>query len=354
MSTSPIVHGETLILVIDNDANMPGGRLSQSKIVALNKYTGELVWKTPRPFHRSGWSTPTVWTHEEGQDLVVLGSGRLQGYDAATGIEKWFVNGFSRETISRPIIGDGFVYASASMIGGVADEQPDPEPFWTAVMQFDANHDSKLQRDEMTEHFTFPFRPDLPVGHPGFGFPLHKDKVKRERQLDGMFARTDKDQDGFWTKDEFLNSISFNRGKPNLVAVRPGGQGNVTESHVAWALHRNIPEIPSPVLYQDRIYLVRDGGILSAVDVKDGRVLYRERLGATGHYRSSPVIAGNHLYVISQEGVVTVVKTGDDFKRVHAYDFQELVSATPAISTRTIFIRTQTRLFAFRSEPQRW
>ncbi|NQT41459.1 MAG: PQQ-binding-like beta-propeller repeat protein, partial [Planctomycetes bacterium] len=92
-SSSPIVHGDSLILVIDNDANLPGSKLSQSRIIALDKSTGKLVWETHRPFHRSGWSTPTIWTHEGGQELVVLGSGRLRGYDAATGVEKWFVKG---------------------------------------------------------------------------------------------------------------------------------------------------------------------------------------------------------------------------------------------------------------------
>ena len=193
-----------LILVLDNDANLPNSRLSQSKIIALDKATGASVWETPRPFHRSGWSTPTIWTHEGGQELVVLGSGRLRGYDAATGVEKWFVNGFSRETVSRPIADRNRVFASASMIGGVADEQPDPEPFWAAVMHFDANEDNKLARNEMTGQFTFPFRPDLPVGHPGFGMPLPKEELKRQKWLDGMFARTDKDKDGFWTKEEFL------------------------------------------------------------------------------------------------------------------------------------------------------
>ena len=146
------------------------------------------------------------------------------------------------------------------------------------------------------------------------------------------------------------NNISFDRGKPNLVAIRPGGQGDVTESHVDWALHRNIPEVPSPVLHRDRIYLVRDGGILSAIDAGSGKVIYRKRLGAGGHYGSSPVIANDHLYVISQQGVVSVVKTGDDFELVHQFDFQQRVSATPAIDTSTIYIRTENHLYAFRAK----
>ncbi len=348
MSSSPIVYRDSLILVLDNDANLPDSSLSQSRIIAVNKRTGKLIWETARPLQRSSWSTPTVWTHDNTDELVVLGSGRLCGYDLTTGVEKWFVNGFSRETIARPVVGHGFVFASASMLGGVADEQPDPEPFWRAVIQFDSNNDDRLQRDEMTRPFTFPFRPDLPADHPGFGLPLPNDTVRRNERLDAMFSSIDKDKDGSWTKDEFLGSITFDRGKPNLLAVRPGGTGDVTESHVAWALHRGIPEIPSPLYYDDCIYLACDGGIISEVDANDGQVIYRKRLGAAGHYRASPVVANDHLYVISEEGVVSVVKTGDEFELLHQHAFQQRVAATPAIDSSTIYLRTYTHLYAFR------
>lgn len=134
------------------------------------------------------------------------------------------------------------------------------------------------------------------------------------------------------------------------MAVRPGGKGDVTESHVAWPLHRSIPEVPSPVLHRNRVYLVCDGGILSAVDADNGKIIYRKRLGATGHYRSSPVIANGHLYVVSEKGVASVVKTGDDLELLHQHDLQQCVSATPAIDASTVYIRTKTQLFAFRSE----
>lgn len=348
MSCSPIVYDDKLILVVDNDANLPDSQLSQSKMVAFDKQTGEIDWETPRPLHRSGWSTPTVWSHERGDEIVVLGNGRLRGYDAKTGAEKWYVDGFSRETISRPIVGDGVVYGSASMIGGVADEQPDPEPFWNAVLQFDANDDKQIERSEMTGPFTFPFRPDLPADHPGYGMPLPADPVRRKNRLNGMFAQIDKDKDGFWNKTEFLAAISFNRGKPNLVAVLPGGEGDVTENGLAWAIHRNIPEIPSPVLYQDRIYLIRDGGILTIVDAQSGRVIHRKRLKATGHYRTSPIIANGHLYIISELGVMTVVSIDGDTTVAHRHDFDERVAATPAVDESTIYVRTQSKLYAFR------
>ncbi|MEY4568208.1 MAG: hypothetical protein RLY14_3178, partial [Planctomycetota bacterium] len=204
VTTSPIVHDNRLFLVIDDDNNLPGSAASASRVMAVRCHDGETVWETPRPFFRSGWSTPTIWKHGDATDLIVLGSGRLCCYDTENGDEKWYVNGFSRETISRPIVDEQHVYASASMIGGVADEQPDREPYWQALMQFDTNGDQRLQRDEMTEKFSFPFRPELPIGHPGFGVPLPRDPAKRKERLDGMFFGVDRNRDGGWDKDEFL------------------------------------------------------------------------------------------------------------------------------------------------------
>jgi len=349
MATSPIGYEDSLILVLDNDANLPGSKLSQSKVLVVKKSTGETAWETPRPFHRSGWSTPMIWSHGDGKDLVVLGNGRVSGYDPQTGAEKWFATGFSRETIAMPVSGGGYVYASASMLGGVSDEQPDPQPFWVAVMQFDHNEDDKLQRSEMTGHFTFPFRPELPPGHPGYGMPLPEDEARRKGRLDGMFAWVDKDKDGFWTRDEFLASMSFRRGKPMLMAIRPGGEGDVTETHVSWQLHRGIPEIPSPLFYKDRLYLVCNGGLFTAVDAANGEILYRTRLGSTGQYSASPVAANDHLYLASNRGLVSVVKAGDTFRMVHQHDMGEPVFVTPALDASTIYIRTETKLLAFRA-----
>ncbi|MGD8238937.1 MAG: PQQ-binding-like beta-propeller repeat protein [Armatimonadota bacterium] len=346
MATSPIGYGNLLILVLDNNANLPDSKLSQSRILAVQKSTGETAWETPRPLHRSGWSTPTIWSHADGKDLVVLASGRVSGYDPETGAEKWYATGFSRETIAVPVSGSGHLYASASMLGGIPDEDPDPQPFWDAVMHFDGNGDGKLERGEMTGHFAFPLRPELPPGHPGFGIPLPAD----ESRVDGMFAWVDRDKDGFWTRDEFVASMSFRRGTPMLMAIRPGGRGDVTETHVTWQLHSSIPEIPSPVFYEDRLYLVRNGGILAAVDASNGDLLYRERLGARGQYSASPVVANGHLYLISSRGLVTVVRPGDQFEIAHQYDLQEPVSATPAFDGSTAYVRTATQLLAFRAK----
>ena len=351
MSTSPISYYKSnVIMVIDNDNNLPSSRLSQSKIVAFDKKTGQVAWEAGRPHHRSGWSTPMIWNHGGDKELVVLGSGHVRSYNPDTGAEKWFVGGFSRETIAIPISGNGHVYISSAQLGGVADKKIDPEPFWQAIMGFDANKDGKLERKEMTGDFTYPLRPELPPGHAGFGIPLPKNKNQRNNRLDGIFGWVDRDRDGYWTNEEYIAHMAFRRGKPLLVAIKPGGKGNIEESHVTWELNRSIPEIPSPLFHKNLIYLVRNGGLLAAVDAKEGNQLYRERLGGSGQYSASPVLANDHLYLISSLGLMSVVKTGREFNLIHSYDLEEPVFVTPAIDASTMYIRTEKSLVALRSK----
>ena len=347
-SSSPIEYNDLIILVIDDDNNLPNSRLSRSKIIALKKSDGSIAWKTPRPFHRSGWSTPILWNHGKETELVVLGNGRLCGYALPSGEEKWFVSGFSRETISAPITGNGMVFASASRRGGGGSLEIDPQPFWKSVIHYDSNGDQKLERREMIGHFTFPFRPELPYDHPGYGMPLPRGEKERNRRLDGIFEWIDKNRDGFWSEKEFIDNFSHGTGKPLLVAVKPGGKGNITESHLAWEHNRGIAEIPSPLLYENKIFMVRSGGILTALNATTGRSLFSERLGASGQYSASPVLANEHLYLASEAGVISVIKADNKIKIIHQQKLEEKVFVSPALDKNTIYIRSAKHLWAFR------
>ena len=136
------------------------------------------------------------------------------------------------------------------------------------------------------------------------------------------------------------------------MAIRPGGSGDVSESHVAWALHRNIPEIPSPIFYKDRIYMVRNGGVLTCVNATSGETLYKKRLGTSGQYGTSPIIARDHVYLFSNEGKATTVPVGDTFEIAHQQNLGESVSATPAIDEYSLYVRTASGLSAYGSKPE--
>ena len=145
-----------------------------------------------------------------------------------------------------------------------------------------------------------------------------------------------------------MSDMTVGFGQPSLTAIRPGGSGDVTVSHVAWNLQNGIPEIPSPVFYLGRLYLVRDGGILSCVNAESGQVIYRERLGATGQYMASPVLANDHVYLLSAKGVLSVVRCGDKFEIVHQAALNAATGATPAMDQNSFYIRSEKAILAFR------
>ena len=349
MASSPIGFGEMVIMVLDDDRNLSGSKLSRSKVVAYEKATGKEAWKTARPFSRSGWSTPIIWNHKTGSDLVVLGDGRLNGYDPKTGEGKWHTTGFSRETIAVPVANRDHVFASSSRRGGDGDAETNPKPFWDAILPFDKNKNGKIERSEMKVPFTFPFRPELPVDHPGFGFPMPVDLKKREERVDWILSWFDKNKDQAWSEEEFMKGFKDKPGKPLLVAVRPGGSGNVTETHASWSVNRNIPEIPSPLLHDGIIYLIRAGGVLAATDAQNGEIIYRNRISSLGgQCTASPVYANGHLYLVASHGVISVVATGRKFREIHSYDLGEESETTPAIDRNSIYIRTQKHLISFR------
>ena len=89
--------------------------------------------------------------------------------------------------------------------------------------------------------------------------------------------------------------------------------------------------------------------MLAAVDAAQGEILYRKRLGGSGMYSASPVVANDHLYLASDQGLVSVVKTGD-YELVHQHDLKEAVLVTPALDATTIYIRSRKHLWAFRTK----
>jgi outer membrane protein assembly factor BamB len=131
--------------------------------------------------------------------------------------------------------------------------------------------------------------------------------------------------------------------QPRLLAIRPDGRGDVTDSHVAWTARRGVPLTPSPLLEGDELYLVSDHGIASCLDARTGRVHWEQRLG--GNHSASPVAAGGHVYFLSEEGVGTVIKTGKRFERVARNALGEQTLASPAAADGALFLRAEKHLY---------
>ena len=168
--------------------------------------------------------------------------------------------------------------------------------------------------------------------------------------MGGFFKSMDMNGDGKLTAED-LDALKamMAKGENVLVAVKPGGKGVLTESQVAWKQTRGLPYVPSPLYYRDRVYLVRDGGIVSSFDAKTGQPHYQqERIDAIGNYYASPVAADGRIYVASLNGRVTVLAAGGEMPKIlHHADFGERISATPAPVGNTLYLRTATALYAF-------
>src|SRR5436190_257766 len=106
-----------------------------------------------------------------------------------------------------------------------------------------------------------------------------------------------------------------------LVAIKPSGEGDVTAG-IAWKEKTAIPEVPSPLLYDGRLYMVRNGGILTCVNAQSGSVLFRSRLGAGGPYYFSPIAGGGKIYISSSDGTVVVLAPGDKLDVLARNDMQ--------------------------------
>jgi outer membrane protein assembly factor BamB len=309
--SSPVLIGDRVLLCQDHDQG--------SFLACYDKRTGAVVWQTDRSEFLRGYCTPVLWEADGKPQVVVAGTLRVAAYDLATGKEVWTVRGIARTICATPVIGDGLLYVSGWAAGGDAEARIVVEPFDEALKKYDKNHNGKLERDELTEG---------PIAE--------------------RFSQVDLDKDGSITREEYERFRElFARGRNVVVAIRPGGKGDVTETHVAWRNARQVPFCASPLFAAGCVFTVKDGGFLSSLSARDGTLLKRDRLPGPGNYYGSPVVGDGKVYLLSQRGRLTVVSAAAEWQVLATADFGEDVYATPAITGGQIFLRTAGRLYCF-------
>ena len=133
-----------------------------------------------------------------------------------------------------------------------------------------------------------------------------------------------------------------------MLAIKLGGQGDMTAQSVVWAYRKAVPQLPSPLLYENVLYMVNDGGIVTSLDPATGEVLEQGRLkGAVDHYYASPVAADGKIYFVSELGLVAVLEPGGSLEVVAVSDLDDLCYGTPAIEDGRIYLRTRSTLYCF-------
>jgi outer membrane protein assembly factor BamB len=314
-SSSPVLGERLVLLQIDQDMG--------AHLLGVRKEDGATAWRTERPGFRRGFSTPLLYRSGSREQAVVAGTLRLAAYDTDTGRETWSVRGLPNEVCTTPICGDGLILVAGWTHGAGVPRLP---TFSALIERGDRNGDGKLARDEA---------PDGPA-----------------RQ---HFAYIDADRDSLMSREEWDTMADiFSRSENALLAIRPNGTGDVTESHVVWKQKRGLPYVPSPLHYQGRVYLVKNGGLASCFTATNGAVLYQEeRLGALGDYYASPVAANGKICVASQPGTLVVIRAGDTLEVLARNNLGEEVLATPAIVGKTLYVRTAGGLYALEEPTQK-
>lgn len=246
--SSPIVWNDLLILTFDG--------FDLQYVTALNKTTGETVWKTDRKFNygtdngdvMKAYGTPSVIQVNDHEELVSPSAGSTAAYDPRTGKELWQLKSGGMNASCRPVV----------------------------------------------------------------------------------------------MKDTAF--ISTADGGLHLFAVKLGGTGDVTNSHVQWKLAKGYPRYASPILVAGLLYMGNEQGIITCVDAESGDVHYQKRLG--GLFMSSPVYADGKLYFFAEDGDCHVLKPGKEFESLATNKLPGGFMASPAIVGKNLILRTKDALWS--------
>lgn len=310
--SSPIIVDGRVVLNQDHDTD--------SFLAAFDLPTGKLVWKADRSEFPRGYATPVVWEVGGKKQVVVSGTLRVAGYDFETGKEIWTVRGLARIVNMTPFVGpDNTLYVPAWAPGGDDNDRIDVPPFAEMIRQHDANKNGTLEIEE------------VPTG------PLKQ-----------RFTQIDRDKDGHITRAEYeeMRQI-FDNARNLIVAIKPGGTGDVTRTHVLWSYKKGLPYVPSPVYYRGHIFMVKNGSIVTCLDAKTGKPTKQDRVSGGDSYFSSPVEGDGKIYLLSEHGDLSVISAEPQWKVLSRAKLGEDAYATPAIADGRVYVRTSGHLYCF-------
>jgi outer membrane protein assembly factor BamB len=248
----------------------------------------------------------------------------VAGYDFETGKELWTVRGMARVMNQTPIVGpDGTLYVGGWAAGGDAGDRFDILPFDEMLKKHDADKNGTLEENELP-------------GEP----------------LKSRFPQIDRDKDGHITRAEYEGMRrAFDAAHNRMVAVKPGGKGDVTDTHILWALEKDLPYISTPLCYRGLLFLAKDGGLVSTLDTATGKPAKQDRVVPGATWYSSPVAGDGKVYLCSQRGDVAVISAEPQWRVLSRAKFDEEMYGTPAIADGRIYLRTAGHLYCFAEKP---
>jgi outer membrane protein assembly factor BamB len=312
IGVSPVLADDVVVLVIDQDKD--------SFIVAVGRSDGIIRWRKPRPEALSGSSTPVVVKRPAGPSWILApASFRMDVYSARDGEPVWWVRGLPSEMKSVPVVAGDLVYVS-----GFNTPENDPGkqvalPTWQELLaRDDANKDGAIQKDELSD-------------------------ARTKRYWDFI----DTEGHGKINESEWELHVAVMAAENGLYAFKLGSRGDAT-AQLVWKYQRSVPQLPSPIVYRDVIYMLNDRGVLTTLDAAAGHMLHQERVrGLSDEYYASPVAGDGKIFLASHNGVVAVLRAGGQQQLLAANALDEEIFATPAIANGRLYVRTVSALYCF-------
>jgi outer membrane protein assembly factor BamB len=359
--STPIIWGNTIFLSVATATNT--GAL---ELWAIDRNKQDVLWKRPLADNnhmerKQNMSSPSPVT--DGQHVwAMTGVGVLKAFDFA-GTERWSRNlqtdygkfGLNWGYASSPLLRGDALYVQ--VLHGMKTDDP------SYVLKIDKMTGKTIWRverptqavSESPDSYTTPAwieangRAELIItggdvvsGHdPATGREYWRaDVLNPDRDRNYRIVASPTIVDGL--------IIAPSRNNP-LVAMRPGGNGDVAATHVAWTFAQG-PDVPTPVSDGKLLYVVRDGGVVFALDVKTGATVYGPKRLPPGTYSASPILADGKIYVTTEEeGVTTVFRAGPEFEILSSNsllgDCSPYCLSTVAISEGQLFVRTSSYLW---------
>jgi outer membrane protein assembly factor BamB len=337
-NSSPIVWGDRIFLTSATDKG------ADRSVLCFNRGDGRLLWtklvppQVPEPFVRdkNGYATSTPVTDGE-RVIVFLGACGLVCFDFEGNLQ-WRYADFRIHTThgsgSSPLLYQDLVI--------LAQDQNQSDSIFVALDKRTGKVVWQGERDKAMSWST------PVVVHAG-----NRDEllVSGRKTVKGYNPLTGKE---LWSLDgpteevvpvvvigsNLLYAASGRNGP--MLALRPGGDGDVTATHLAWQTVRSGPHVPSPALVNGRLYTANDTGVFTCLDAATGKLVYTERVSE--QFSASPVVAGDLMWFAAESGVTYVVRASDRFEPVSKNDLGSPILASPAAIDGTLIIRTKDEL----------
>lgn len=324
---SPVLYKDLLLFCQDDDL--------APMFYAFDKRTGELKWKDDRSDMAVNYTHPVICSTDHGDEIVVGGTGLLVGYSPETGERLWTAKTLLRNIKTTPVCRDGVIYISLQS-GGIANQWLASVDRWET-----GNSDGKITKEEIQA-----FVGKRPVPEAFYRKTFDKGDLDKDGDLEG------RELDIAFLKSDNFAGAAFddeNAAAEFILAVKGGGRGDVTKTHLLWKHEtKHTDHIVSPLVVDQRMLLIKGGGIATCFDTKSGEEIFGPgRINSGGNYFASPVYGDGKIYVAGENGKIAVLRSAGELDVLAVNDLEDPILGSPAIADGALFVRTRKSLMKF-------